>query len=187
MSEQEKEMDTSTRGWFVIQAYSGFENQVKIILEQRISNAKMENLFHNIMVPCEEVVEMRSGKKRRSMRKLFPGYVLVEMNMSDETWHLVKSVPKVKGFIGGVQNKPTALSEAQVQSILKDIATGREQPKPKVLFETGEVVRVINGPFNDFNAVIEEVSYEKSKLLVSVQIFGRSTPVELDFGQIEKT
>lgn len=179
--------EAAKRDWFVIQAYSGFEGQVKTILEQRIANAKMEKHFHNIIVPCEEVVEMRAGKKRRSTRKLFPGYVLIEMDMMDKTWHLVKSVPKVKGFIGGVQNKPTALSQAEVQSIMKDIASGQEQPKPKVLFETGEIVRVIDGPFNDFNAVVEEVSYEKSKLLVSVQIFGRSTPVELEFGQIEKT
>ena len=187
---QTTQTDTSSapnRGWFVLQVYSNFENQVQIILKQRISNAGMEKYFHEIMVPCEEVVEMRAGKKRYSKRKIYPGYVLVKMDMTDETWHLVKSVPKVKGFIGGDQIKPTPLKDTDVKNILEDIATGHEQPKPKVLFETGEIVRVIDGPFNELDAVVEEVIYEKNKLLVSVQIFGRPTSVELDFSQIEKS
>ena len=156
------------------------------MLEQRIANSGMSDRFRDILVPCEDVIEMRSGKKRRTTRKLFPGYILVDMDMTDETWHLVNSVPKIKGFIGGNRDKPIPLSEAEVRAILQGIQAGAEQPKPKVLFEAGEAVRVIDGPFNDFDAVVEEVSYEKDKLLVSVQIFGRSTPVELEFGQVEK-
>ena len=174
-------------GWYVIQVYSGFEKQVKTVLEQRIANADAGNQFRDILMPCEDVVEMRSGKKRTSTRKLFPGYILVDMEMTDETWHLVNSVPKVKGFIGGGRDKPMPLTKEEVESILHGIKAGIEKPKPKVLFEAGETVRVTDGPFNDFNAVVEEVNYEKSKLQVSVQIFKRSTPVELEFSQVEKT
>lgn len=172
--------------WFVLQAYSGFEKQVKSLLDQRIADSDLRDRFGDVLMPCEDVVEIRHGKKRQTTRKLFPGYILVNMDMTDETWHLVNSVPKVKGFIGGNHDKPTPLPDAEVRLILQRIEAGAKKPKPKVLFEAGEMVRVTDGPFNDFNAVVEEVSYEKNKLLVSVQIFGRSTPVELGFGQVEK-
>ena len=170
--------------WFVVQAYAGFENRVRDSLEERIAREKMQKKFHEILIPSEEVVEMRAGQKRQSKRRLFPGYVLVNMEMDDDTWHLVRNVPKVKGFIGGIKGKPTPVPQKEIDMILQNIQVGTE--KPKVVFETGEIVRVIDGPFNDFNAVVEEVSYEKSKIQVSVQIFGRSTPVELDFEQVEK-
>lgn len=173
--------------WYVVHAYSGFEYQVKRALVDRAKLAGLEDSFGDIMVPTEEVVEMREGQKRRSERKFFPGYVLVQMDMNEETWHLVKSVPKVMGFIGGTPDKPAPITEAEAQNILQRMAEGVEKPKPKVLFEPGEVVRVTDGPFNDFNGVVEVVNYEKNKLRVAVLIFGRSTPVELDFGQVEKS
>ena len=172
--------------WFVVQAYSGFENQVKRALEERVARAGMEDLFGEILVPTEEVVEMRDGTKRRSERKFFPGYVLVQMDMTDETWHLVKDVPKVMGFIGGTGDRPAPISDKEADAILQRMQEGVDKPKPKVLFEPGEVVRVTDGPFNDFNGVVEEVDYDKSRLKVSVLIFGRSTPVDLEFGQVEK-
>ena len=172
--------------WYVVHAYSGFENQVKRSLQERINRYGMQDKFGEILVPMEEVVEMREGQKRRSERKFFPGYVLVQMEMNDETWHLVKDAPKVMGFIGGAADKPAPISNKEAESILQRIQEGAEKPRPKVLFEPGEVVRVIDGPFNDFSGVVEEVNYEKSRLLVAVQIFGRSTPVELEFGQVEK-
>jgi transcriptional antiterminator NusG len=146
----------------------------------------MQDQFGQILVPTEEVVEMREGQKRKSDRKFFPGYVLVQMEMNDATWHLVKNVPKVMGFIGGTSDKPAAITEKEAQTILQRVTEGVDKPRPKVLFEPGEVVRVIDGPFNDFNGVVEEVNYEKSRLRVAVLIFGRSTPVELEFGQVEK-
>ncbi len=173
--------------WYVVHAYSGFENQVKRSLLERIERFGMQNRFGEILVPTEEVVEMREGQKRRSERKFFPGYVLVQMDMNDETWHLVKEVPKVLGFIGGSSDKPAPISDREAESILRRIQEGVEKPRPKVLFEPGEVVRVVDGPFNDFNGVVEEVNYEKNRLLVAVQIFGRSTPVELEFSQVEKS
>jgi transcriptional antiterminator NusG len=172
--------------WYVVHAYSNFESQVKRSLEDRIKRAGLEDSFGEILVPTEEVVEMREGQKRKSERKFFPGYVLVQMEMNDETWHLVKSVPKVLGFIGGSTDKPAPISDAEADAILSRVKEGVEKPRPKVLFEPGEVVRVCDGPFNDFNGVVEEVNYEKSRLLVAVQIFGRSTPVELEFHQVEK-
>jgi transcriptional antiterminator NusG len=172
--------------WYVVHAYSNFEGQVKRALEERITRAGMEGKFGEILVPTEEVVEMREGQKRRSERKFFPGYVLVQMEMDDETWHLVKSVPKVLGFIGGSSDKPAPISDKEAEAILHRVQEGVEKPRPKVLFEPGEMVRVCDGPFNDFNGVVEEVNYEKSRLLVAVQIFGRSTPVELEFHQVEK-
>jgi transcriptional antiterminator NusG len=172
--------------WYVVHAYSNFESQVKRSLEDRIKRAGLEDSFGEILVPTEEVVEMREGQKRKSERKFFPGYVLVQMEMNDETWHLVKSVPKVLGFIGGSTDKPAPISDAEADAILSRVQEGVEKPRPKVLFEPGEVVRVCDGPFNDFNGVVEEVNYEKSRLLVAVQIFGRSTPVELEFHQVEK-
>lgn len=172
--------------WYVVHAYSGFEAQVKKALEGRVEMLGFKDLFGQILIPTEEVVEMKEGQKRKSERKFFPGYVLVEMEMNDDTWHLVKEVPKVLGFIGGTSDRPAPITEAEVNSILNRVEEGVDSPRPKVLFEVGEVVRVNDGPFNDFNGVVEEVNYDKSKLLVSVQIFGRSTPVELEFSQVEK-
>ena len=172
--------------WYVVHAYSGFENQVKKSLEDRVKRFALEDKFGQILVPTEEVVEMRDGQKRKSDRKFFPGYVLVQMEMADDSWHLVKDCPKVMGFIGGSSDKPTPITEKEAQNILNRIQEGAEKPKPKVLFEVGEVVRVIDGPFTDFNGVVEEVNYEKSRLRVAVSIFGRSTPVELEFGQVSK-
>lgn len=172
--------------WYVVHAYSGFENQVKRSLEDRVERSGLRDKFGQILVPTEEVVEMRDGQKRRSDRKFFPGYVLVEMDMDDDSWHLVKDCPKVMGFIGGTSDRPTPISKREAQTILDRIQEGTEKPKPKVLFEVGELVRVIDGPFTDFNGVVEEVNYEKSRLRVAVSIFGRSTPVELEFGQVSK-
>ncbi len=148
--------------------------------------SEFQPCFGKILIPTEEVVEMKDGVRRKSERKFFPGYVLVQMEMNNDTWHMVKQVPKVLGFIGGTSSTPAAISEAEANSILNRVEAGVDKPKPKVLFEVGEVVRVNDGPFNDFNGVVEEVNYEKSKMLVSVQIFGRSTPVELGFSQVEK-
>jgi transcriptional antiterminator NusG len=173
--------------WYVVHAYSGFEAQVKRSLAERVRRAGMEDKFGEILVPTEEVVEMRAGQQRKSERKFFPGYVLVHMEMTDDTWHLVKSVPKVMGFIGGTGDRPAPISDKEADAILQRVQEGVEKPKPKVLFEPGEVVRVVDGPFNDFNGVVEEVDYDKSRLKVSVLIFGRSTPVDLDFGQVEKS
>lgn len=172
--------------WYVVHAYSGFENQVKHSLVERIKRSGMEEKFGEILVPTEEVVEMREGQKRKTSRKFFPGYVLVQMDMTDETWHLVKDVPKVMGFIGRSSDKPTPISDAEAQTILQRVKEGVDKPRPKTLYEPGEVVRVTDGPFNDFNGVVEEVNYEKSRLRVAVLIFGRSTPVELEFSQVEK-
>ena len=172
--------------WYVVHAYSGFEKQVKRSLEERIARAGMEDLFGDVLVPTEEVVEMKGGQKRRSDRKFFPGYVLVEMEMNEETWHLVKDVPKVMGFIGGTSDRPAPISKREADAILNRVQEGVDKPRPKILFEPGEMVRVTDGPFNDFNGVVEEVNYDKSKLRVAVQILGRATPVELDFGQVEK-
>ena len=175
-----------TMRWYVVQAYSGFEKSVQKSLKEHIKRAGMDEQFGDIMVPTEEVVEMKSGAKRTSERKFFPGYVLVKMEMNDETWHLVKNVPKVSGFIGGSGTKPTPITDKEADAILHQVQEGVEKPKPKVLFEVGESVRVTEGPFTDFNGTVEEVNYEKSKIRVSVLIFGRATPVELDFGQVEK-
>lgn len=172
--------------WYVVHAYSGFEKKVAASLKERIELHSMQDLFGEVLVPTEEVVEMRGGQKRRSERKFFPGYVLVEMDLQDDSWHLVKDTPRVMGFIGGKGDQPAPITEAEASAILQRIETG-DKPKPKTMFEPGEMVRVIDGPFNDFNGVVEEVNYEKSRLHVAVLIFGRSTPVELDFGQVEKT
>jgi transcriptional antiterminator NusG len=172
--------------WYVVHAYSGFEKSVQKALLDRIARSEMQDRFGQILVPVEEVVELKSGQKNISERKFFPGYVLVQMDMNDETWHLVKSTPKVTGFVGGSAMKPTPISEQEVQNILHQMQEGVEKPKPKVLFEVGEAVRVKEGPFNDFHGSVEEVNYDKNKLRVSVSIFGRSTPVELEFSQVEK-
>ncbi len=173
--------------WYVIHAYSGYEKQVKRSLEDRIARADLEGMFGDVLVPTEEVVEMKGGQKRRSDRKFFPGYVLVEMEMTDDTWHLVKDVPKVMGFIGGTAERPAPISQKEADAILNRLQEGADKPRPKVLFEPGEMVRVVDGPFNDFNGVVEDVDYDKSRLKVAVLIFGRSTPVELEFHQVEKS
>ena len=173
--------------WYVVHAYSGFEKSVARNLIERIERAGMKERFGEILVPVEEVVEMKGGQKKTAERKFFPGYVLVQMEMDDDTWHLVKSTPKVTGFVGGTATKPAPISEKEVQSIMDQMREGVEKPKPKILFEVGETVRVIDGPFTDFNGNVEEVNYDKSKLRVSVMIFGRATPVELGFGQVEKS
>jgi transcriptional antiterminator NusG len=175
-----------SKRWYVVHAFSGFEKQVQRSMTERIARAGMEDMFGEILVPTEEVVEMKGGQKRRSDRKFFPGYVLVEMEMNDETWHLVKEVPKVMGFIGGTSDRPAAITEKEANTILSRVQEGVDKPRPKILFEPGEMVRVVDGPFNDFNGTVEEVNYEKSRLRVAVLIFGRSTPVELNFHQVEK-
>lgn len=172
--------------WYVIQVASGFENRVAERLKELIRIRGLEENFKEIIVPTEEVVEMRGGQKRKSERKFFPGYVLVHMLMNDEVWHLVRNVEHVYGFIGGRAEKPAPLTEKEANRILDRIREGENKPKPRVLFEPGEVVRVTEGPFADFNGVVEDVNYEKSRLRVSVLIFGRSTPVELEFSQVEK-
>ncbi len=171
--------------WYVVHAYSGFEKKVASSLKERIELHGMQDKFGEVLVPTEEVVEMRSGQKRKSERKFFPGYVLVQMELDDDTWHLVKETPRVMGFIGGKADKPAPITEAEAEAILQRVESA-DKPKPKTIFEPGEMVRVIDGPFNDFNGVVEEVNYEKSRLQVAVLIFGRSTPVELEFSQVEK-
>ena len=172
--------------WYVVQAYSGFEQQVRRSLLERINRAGINDQFGQILVPTEEVVEMRDGQKRKSDRKFFPGYVLVQMELDNETWHMVRETPKVLGFIGGTSDRPAPISEKEAQTILQRIQDGVDKPKPKVLYEPGEMVRVTDGPFNDFEGVVEEVNYEKSRLRVGVMIFGRTTPVELEFSQVDK-
>jgi len=172
--------------WYVVHAYSGFEKNVARSLKERVALSALKEFFGEILVPTEEVVEMRAGQKRRSERKFFPGYVLVQMELNDDTWHLVKETPRVMGFIGGKADQPAPLTEAEANAILDRVAAGSEKATPKTIFEPGEVVRVIDGPFNDFTGVVEEVNYEKNRLHVAVTILGRSTPVELSFDQVEK-
>jgi len=172
--------------WYVVHAYSQYENSVKKALTERIKRAGLESKFGQILVPTEEVMEIKEGQKRMTERKFFPGYVLVQMAMDEETWHLVKSTPKVMGFIGGTPDKPAPISEKEAKRILNQVEESIEKPKPKTLYEPGEGVRVTDGPFADFTGVVEEVNYEKSRLRVAVLIFGRSTPVELEFSQVEK-
>ncbi|NVK22499.1 MAG: transcription termination/antitermination protein NusG [Kangiellaceae bacterium] len=172
--------------WYVVQAFSGYENKVKTMLEERIQLAGLQEMFGEVLVPTEEVVEMRAGQKRRSERKFFPGYVLVQMDMNEESWQVVRNTPRVMGFIGGTSDRPAPISEKEANAILNRIEDSGDKPKPKTLFEPGEMVRVTDGPFADFNGVIESVNYEKSRVQVSVSIFGRSTPVELEFSQVEK-
>lgn len=175
-----------SKRWYVVHAYSGYEKKVALALQERIELAGMGEQFGEVLVPTEEVVEIRGGQKRKSERKFFPGYVLVQMELSDDTWHLVKETPRVMGFIGGKADKPAPITEREANAILARVHDAEEKPRPKTMFEPGEMVRVIDGPFNDFNASVEEVNYDKSKLRVAVTIFGRSTPVELDFTQVEK-
>jgi transcriptional antiterminator NusG len=176
-----------SKRWYVVHVYSGMEKSVHKALVERIERAALQTSFGRILVPSEEVVEMKGGQKSISERRIFPGYVLVEMDLTDETWHLVKNTNRVTGFLGGSGNRPSPISEKEVEKILSQMEEGVEKPRPKVLFEVGEMVRVKEGPFADFNGNVEEVNYEKSKVRVSVTIFGRATPVELDFSQVEKT
>lgn len=172
--------------WYVIHAYSNYEYKVRDALIERIKRFGLEDKFGEVLVPTEEVVEMKEGQKRKSDRKFFPGYVLVQMEMNEETWHVVKEVPKVLGFVGGTADQPAPISDKEAANILNRVQEGVDKPRPKILFEQGEVVRVKEGPFNDFNGIVENVNYEKSRVRVAVQILGRSTPVELEFSQVEK-
>src|ERR1700741_2320874 len=176
----------SNKRWYVVHAYSGMEKAVERNLRERIDRSELQGKFGRILVPMEEVVELKNGKKSVSERRFFPGYVLVEMEMDDDTWHLVKHTSKVTGFVGGAKNRPAPISEAEVMKIVNQMQEGIDKPRPKVEWVVGELVRVKEGPFTDFNGAIEDVHYDKSKVRVSVTIFGRATPVELDFGQVEK-
>jgi transcription termination/antitermination protein NusG len=177
---------SNNKRWYVVHAYAGMEKAVERNLRERIDRSEMQSKFGQILVPVEEVVELKNGKKTVSERRFFPGYVLVEMEMADDTWHLVKHTNKVTGFVGGAKNRPSPISEAEVLKIVHQMQEGVDKPRPKVLWEVGELVRIKEGPFADFNGAVEDVNYEKSKVRVSVTIFGRATPVELDFTQIEK-
>ncbi|MFW9606693.1 MAG: transcription termination/antitermination protein NusG [Pseudomonas sp.] len=172
--------------WYVVQAYSGYEKHVMRALTESVKRSGMEDSFGEILVPTEEVVEMRNGQKRKSERKFYPGYVLVQMEMNEATWHLVKDTSRVLGFIGGTADKPAPITEREAENILRRVAASGNKPRPKTLFEPGEMVRVIDGPFADFNGTVEEVNYEKSTVHVAVLIFGRPTPVELEFSKVEK-
>lgn len=178
--------EIKTKQWFVVHAYSGYEGYVMREIKLRADHHQLQDKIGEVVVPSEEVVEMRAGKKRKSVRKFFPGYVLVHMMMDDATWHMVRAIPRVLGFIGGTAETPTPISDKEAQAIMQRVEDGVTKPRPKVLFEPGEMVRVKEGPFVDFNGVVEEVNYEKNRLRVAVVIFGRSTPVELEFSQVEK-
>jgi transcriptional antiterminator NusG len=195
VTENSVESGQNDKRWYVVHAYSGFEKSVAQALRDRIVRMGMEDRFGEVLVPTEEIIEMRAGQKRRSERKFFPGYVLVQISSHDENgipridsecWHLIKETSKVMGFIGGTADRPLPISDTEADAILQRVQDGVEKPKPKVLFEPGQMVRVVDGPFNDFNGVVEEINYDKSRLRVAVLIFGRSTPVELEFGQVEK-
>lgn len=191
MSEQPKqnndnEVEKSNKHWFVVQAYSGYEKRVRESILESIRRESLEHLFGQVLVPTEEVVEMKQGVRKSSQRKFFPGYVLVEMQMDDDSWQLVRNTPRVLGFIGGSSERPVPISQKEADRILGRLEKGVDKPRPKTMYEAGEVIRVIDGPFADFSGVIEEVNYEKSRLKVTVSIFGRSTPVELSFSQVEK-
>ena len=180
-------VQTAAKQWYVIHTQTGHEERVKTTLEHRAGKLNLKDKISQVLIPTEKVSEIKAGKKKISTRKFFPGYVLVEMDMTDEAWHLVKNTPKVTGFVGGAHGrKPPPISEKEVKNILQQMQEGVEKPKPKVLFEIGEAVRVKEGPFTDFHGTVEDVNYDKSKLRVSVTIFGRATPVELEFGQVEK-
>ncbi|MGI2261630.1 transcription termination/antitermination protein NusG [Shewanella sp. GXUN23E] len=181
------EAKEAKKRWYVVQAFSGYEGRVCKSLIEHIKMHGMEHHFGEVLVPTEEVVEMRAGQRRKSERKFFPGYVLVQMEMNDESWHLVKSIPRVMGFIGGTSDRPAPISDREAEAILQRLQETTESPTHRVMFEPGEVVRVTEGPFADFNGTVEEVDYDKSRVKVSVMIFGRSTPVELDFNQVEKS
>ena len=195
VTENTVESGPNDKRWYVVHAYSGFEKSVAQALRDRIVRMGMEDRFGEVLVPTEEIIEMRAGQKRRSERKFFPGYVLVQIasheesgipRIDSECWHLIKETPKVMGFIGGTADRPLPIKDSEADAILQRVQDGVEKPKPKVLFEPGQLVRVVDGPFNDFNGVVEEINYDKSRLRVAVLIFGRSTPVELEFSQVEK-
>ena len=173
--------------WLVVQAYSGYEQKVKAAMEERIMLADLKEKFGEILVPTEQVVELKSGEQKKTERKFFPGYILIQMELDDDTWQLVKQTPRVSGFVGGTREKPSPITDSEVNSIINRNEVGEEAPRPKTMFEPGEVIRVCDGPFNDFNGVVEEVDYERNSVKVSVQILGRSTSVQLNFMQIEKT
>jgi len=175
-----------SKRWYVVHAYSGYESHVKKAILERVQLANIEDKFGDILVPTEEVVEIKSGQKRKSERKFFPGYVLVQMEMDEEAWHLIRRIPKVLGFIGGTSDHPAPITDSEADNILQRVQDGSNKPKPKILFEPGEVIRVTEGPFADFNGAVEEVNYEKNRLRVAVLIFGRSTPIDLEFSQVEK-
>ena len=175
-----------SKRWYVVHAYSGYEKKVAASLRERIERYAMQDKFGDVLVPTEEVIEMKAGQKRKSERKFFPGYVLVQMELDNDSWHLVKETPRVMGFIGGKADNPAPITDAEAALILRRVEDGSEKPRPKTIFEPGEMIRVVDGPFNDFNGVVEEVNYDKNRLRVAVLIFGRSTPVELDFSQVEK-
>ncbi|MDR0781906.1 MAG: transcription termination/antitermination protein NusG [Pseudomonadales bacterium] len=177
---------TDNKRWYVVHAYSGFERKVKQSLEERIALSSCADQFGQVLVPTEEVVEMRAGQKRRSERKFFPGYVLIQMVLNDDTWHLVKETARVMGFIGGSADKPAPITQREVDDIMSRLEETVDKPAHKTVYEPGELVRVIDGPFNDFTGTVEEVNYEKNRVRVAVLIFGRSTPVELEFSQVEK-
>ncbi|HXK00546.1 MAG TPA: transcription termination/antitermination protein NusG [Buchnera sp. (in: enterobacteria)] len=178
--------DNQKKRWYVLQAFSGFESRIAQSIREHIKLNNMEKFFGDIMVPSEEVIEIRGGQRKKSEYKFFPGYVLVQMIMNELSWHLVRSVPRVMGFVGGTSDRPAPISDKEVDTIITRLRQIGDKPRPKRLFEPGEMIRVNNGPFSDFNGVVEEVDYEKNRLKVSVSIFGRATPVELDFGQVEK-
>jgi transcriptional antiterminator NusG len=175
-----------SKRWYVVHAYSGYEKRVAASIKEQVELLGMQDDFGEILVPTESIVEMRDGKKRKSERKFYPGYVMVEMAMNDASWHLVKGTSRVMGFIGGTAEKPAPLTSKEADSILQRVKEGVDKPTQKTIYEPGEMVRVIDGPFADFNGTVEKVNYEKSRLQVSVSIFGRSTPVELEFSQVDK-
>lgn len=183
---QNVSQSNNKKRWYVVHAYSGMEKTVQRALLDRIDRASMQSKFGRILVPTEEVIDIKNGHKSVIERRFFPGYILVEMEMTDETWHLVKNTNKVTGFIGGKSNRPTSIPPYEVDKIMQQMQEGIEKPRPKILYEIGEMVRIKDGPFTDFNGNVEEVNYEKSRVRVSVTIFGRATPVELEFGQVEK-
>ncbi|XBC38764.1 MAG: transcription termination/antitermination protein NusG [Buchnera aphidicola (Melaphis rhois)] len=172
--------------WYVLQAFSGFEGRIAQSIREHIKLNNMEELFGDVMVPTEEVVEIKAGKRKKSEYKFFPGYVLVQMIMNESSWHLIRNIPRVLGFIGGTPDKPSPITNKEINIILNRLKQIGDKPRPKTIFEPGEMVRVNDGPFSDFNGIVEQVDYEKNRLKVSVSIFGRSTPVELDFGQVKK-
>ena len=186
-------MDLSNPRWYVVQARAGFEKSVAKTIRERVVRFGLESQFGEVLVPSEEVVEMKDGQKRKSERKFFPGYVLIQVetdgaptpSMTSEAWHLIKETPKVSSFIGGTADRPAPITDAEADRILSRVAASIEKPRPKVLFENGQMVRVIDGPFNDFNGVVEDVNYDKSRVRVAVLIFGRATPIELAFDQVE--
>lgn len=186
-SSDSDKVNESEMQWYIVRTATGFENRVVLSLKHDIALKNLESSFGRMLVPTEEVVEMRAGQKRKSQRKFFPGYLLIEMRMNDDTWHLVRHTSRVLGFVGGTKGQPVPISEDEVNAVLGQIEDGADKPRPKVLFEAGEVVRVKEGPFADFSGVVEDVNYEKNRIRVSVSIFGRSTPVELEFSQVEKS